>query len=188
MFHLLKCQLKSRLSFTFTYFVDLLVHVYVWFGCQPPSVSPCLESKMLDWTVCLRLENCDPPVLWSALVESKTKAIRRCHCSTMKLSLQAAACHLQMAFHRPSLFMSGICCHWIANYHGLNDLTPLSCLQMVHITLRSISIIKLPQASNTKSASFNVSSEELWQQLMEVMMFSNSLFSLFPNFNIKVIG
>lgn len=32
----------------------------------------------------------------------------------------------------------------IANYHGLNDLTPPSSLQMIHIISISISIIKSP--------------------------------------------
>lgn len=82
----------------------------------------------------------------SAFVRAKTKSIRRCHCSTMKLSLQAPPLPFTNGLPQtfPFYVRHMLLLKLIANYHGLNELTPPPSLQMIHIISISISIIKLP--------------------------------------------
>ena len=82
----------------------------------------------------------------SALVRAKTKSIRRCYCSTMKLSLQRppSAIHKWPSTELPLLCWAYVAIEPHANYHGLNDLTPPPSLQMIHIISIFISIILSP--------------------------------------------
>lgn len=94
-----------------------------------------------------------------------SQAVRRCNCSSMKLSLQAPHCHLLMAFPQtsPLYVRHMLLLKLLANYRGLNDLTPPLSLLMIHIISISISIIQyIPQPPNAESVLFIESSEELW--------------------------
>lgn len=162
MFHLLKCQLKSRLSFSFTHSLAPLVYVYVWQWLAAtvaglifsPSVS--LYFCFLHWGTDLQprcqagtytpvLEYCDPLILCDRKIMSfgqfwpKPKSVSK----TVLLFNH----EIVITSPPPHPFTNGLpqtspfygrhmlILKLIANYHGLNDLTPPPSLQMIHIIL-----------------------------------------------------
>lgn len=125
MFHLLKCQLKSRLPFSCTHFVALSLCVSLCIGIAGSGFyGPCLFSFHFNFSFfkiiildshlkarghAVTLIPIQSKIFFSFISSVLDQKLRQQYL-TMKLSLQASVCHLQMASHRPSHFMSGICC------------------------------------------------------------------------------
>lgn len=128
MFHLLKCQLKSRLSFSFTHFLVPRVHVYVWeyltvplskslsfcFAVALYSCFSCWESHLVSRCSCESLIPLQSAMILSFHMIVGVSTLVRAKSGNKKMPLfnhEIVITSPQMAFHRPSHFMFSICCY-----------------------------------------------------------------------------